>query len=131
MTTRALVLTTLAVTLGLAAGSASAVSTNADRLTYLTFSGPVALPGVTLAAGTYAFDIFNADSSANVVRVRNKDRSRTYFLGMTERIDRPAGLPADRRVTFGEAARGAVPPIAAWYPNDASQGRRFLYEHAH
>ena len=131
MTTRALVLATLALTLGLAAGPASAVSTNADRLTYLTFSGAVALPGVTLAAGTYAFDIFNPESSANVVRVRNRERTQTYFLGMTERIDRPSGLPEDLRVTFGEAARGVVPPIAAWYPNDASQGRRFLYGHAH
>ena len=128
MTTRALVLTTLAVTLGLAAGSASAVSTNADRLTYLTFSRPVALPGVTLQAGTSAFDIFDPDSSSSVVRVRSRERSRTFFLGMTKRVDRPFGLPADRRVTFGEAARGTAPPITVWYPSDTSQGHRFLYD---
>ena len=27
----------------------------ADRLTYVTFSGPVSVPGTTLPAGTYAF----------------------------------------------------------------------------
>ena len=131
MTTRALLFAALAISLGLATSPASAVSTNADRLAYLTFSRPVALPGVTLDAGTYAFDIFNPESSSNVVRVRNRNRSRTYFLGMTERIDRPAGLPADRRVTFGEGARGIAPPIAVWYPGDGSQGRRFLYDRAH
>ena len=129
MTTRALLITTLALALGASAGPASAGSSTADRLTYLTFSRAVALPGITLPAGTYAFDVFDPGSSANVVRVRNKERSRTYFLGMTTRIERPSGLPGDRRVTFGEAARGVALPIAAWYPGESS-GYLFLYDRA-
>ena len=130
MTTRTSLVTAFAVALGLAAGSAAVHATTADRLTYLTFSAPVGLPGVTLAPGTYAFDIFNTGSGANVVRVRNKERNQTYFLGLTDRINRPFGLPADHSVTLGESRVGTAPPIVAWYPTDESQGRRFLYARA-
>jgi len=127
MTTQTSLITACALALGLAAGSAAVHATTADRLTYLTFSGPVGLPGVTLAPGTYAFDIFNSGSGANVVRVRNKERNRTYFLGLTDRVNRPFGLPDDRRVTLGEARVGDAPPIVAWYPSDDAQGRGFHY----
>src|SRR5512147_2002355 len=47
-------LTAFGVVLGLAAGAASLHAwTTPAGLSYLTFSGPVALPGVTLQAGTY------------------------------------------------------------------------------
>ena len=35
-----------------------------DRLTYFTFSGPVQLPGITLAAGTYEFRLVNPQTSS-------------------------------------------------------------------
>jgi hypothetical protein len=43
-----------AVALTLALRRAASADEN-DRLTYMTFSGPVQVPGVTLAAGTYTF----------------------------------------------------------------------------
>ena len=121
MTTHSSLFTACALALGLAAGSTAVHATSADRLTFLTFSGPVALPGVTLAAGTYAFDILNSGSGSNVVRVRNKERNRTYFLGLTDRIDRPFGMTRDHAITLGEARIGTVPPIVAWYPSDDEQ----------
>ena len=55
-------------TLGCVLALASLVAVGAradenDRLTYLTFSGPVQLPGVTLAAGTYTFKLADLSGS--------------------------------------------------------------------
>jgi len=106
-------------------------STNADwtptRRTLLTFSGPVALPGVTLAAGTYAFEAASPIASPNIVRVVNKKSSEVYFMSFTEPIARPENLPADRRVSLGEALPGNAPPIIAWYPSGEAVGHRFIY----
>ena len=46
---------------------------------------------------------------------------------MTRRIDRPAGLAANRLVTFGEVGQGVVPPITAWYPEGERNGHEFVY----
>src|SRR5207245_2922314 len=40
-----------------------------NKLTYLTFSGPVNMPGITLPAGTYRFELMDPDSSRRVIRV--------------------------------------------------------------
>jgi hypothetical protein len=128
-TRKSLVVAALTLTLGgLGAGSASIhASSNADHLTFLTFSGPVALPGVTLGAGTYVFDLVSPGTNADVVRVRNKARTQTYFLGITKRTSKPASMPTDRHIVFGEASKDMATPIAVWYPTDGSYGHQFLY----
>ena len=94
----------------------------------LTFSKPVSLPGVTLAAGTYVFELADPDSSRSIVRVRGKEDYRhVYFTGFTYRIARPAGLPVDRLVILGESAAGAAPPIVAWFSRGAATGNEFIY----
>lgn len=93
---------------------------------YLTFSGPVSLPGVTLRAGTYAFERAVA-TNPDVIVVRDRDRSRVYFLGFTRRVARPANLPHDVMVTIGEAGRDIAPAVTAWYPVGESIGHRFIY----
>ena len=100
---------------------------SANRATSLTFSGPVALPGVTLGTGTYVFELADPDVGWDIVRVRSEDRSRVYFMGFTYRIERPAGLRADRPVSFGEAPAGLATPITAWYPEGESTGHQFIY----
>jgi hypothetical protein len=127
MTRRFSILTALVVLLGLAGGATSIHATSANRLTYLTFSQPVALPGVTLAAGTYAFELADPTSSASVVSVSNKTRTKAYFMSFTLRIDRPRGMADSSSVSFGEAPRGQARPIVAWYPPDSSTGLQFIY----
>jgi hypothetical protein len=128
MTHRSSFLTAFGIVLGLAAGAASLHAlTNPTRLTYLTFSGPVGLPGVTLAAGTYAFELADDTNANNIVAVRNQTRSQTYFMGFTERVPRPAGMAYKTSVSLGEARRGEVTPIVAWYPPDSSDGLKFIY----
>jgi len=106
------------------------VSTNAqttiNRTAYLTFSAPVALPGVSLGTGTYAFELADPLGDLSFVRVSSRDKSKVYYMGFTELVSRP---PRGRSamVSFGEAASGMPVPISVWYPPDGSSGRRFLY----
>jgi hypothetical protein len=90
---------------------ANALSTNR-----LTFSGPVRLPGVTLSSGAYLFERLDY-SDPDLIVVRSVDRTKSYYVGLTRRVSRPAGLAADRLVTIGEAARGAVPSVESWFPH--------------
>src|SRR5262245_60587475 len=92
----------------------------------LTFSGPGALPGVSLDAGTYVFELADPSASSDAVVVMNRDRRHIFYLGMTRRVDRPVNL-ANAVVTFGEAPRGKTPPIRAWYPAGDSRGYQFIY----
>ncbi len=85
------------------------------RTNYLTFSGPVALPGVTLQAGTYIFERV-VETEPDIIVVRNRDRSKVYFMAFTERTERPAGMSRANAVTLGEARPGTPVPITAWYP---------------
>jgi hypothetical protein len=108
-----------------AALSAAAVLSN--RLEYLTFSGPVGLPGVTLAGGTYAFEVANPVASADIIRVRNRATNEVVFLGFTHRAERPRGMRGDRSVLLGESPRGVAAPILAWYPTGDLLGHEFVY----
>jgi hypothetical protein len=128
MTHRGTWLAAFGVVAGLAAGAASLhAGTNATGLTYLTFSAPVGLPGVTLQAGTYAFEIDDLNSGANVVVVRNRARTHLYYMGMTQRVERPDGVSARSTVALGEAPRGEPRPITVWYPPDTASGHQFIY----
>ena len=60
------------------------------KLTYLTFSGPVNMPGITLPGGTYRFELMDPDASRRVIRVSDKDGAKnyeTYVLSCPTRIE--------------------------------------------
>ena len=123
--TRHLVFTAAIALLALAAATPSRAALGlGDRI---TFSGPVALPGVVLPAGSYTFEIANPETSLRVVRVTRRDTGRVYFSGFTRMIPRPVNLPADQVITLGEARRGEPVPINAWYPTGESQGHQFVW----
>jgi hypothetical protein len=98
------------------------MASDANRL---TFSRSVALPGVTLPAGSYTFEL--VDPSTGMVRVVSPDRRRAYFMGFTIAVRRPSTLSATQPIVLREAPAGAAPPIAAWYPIGTNLGREFLY----
>ena len=122
--TRYMVFTAAIALMALAAATPTRAALGGDRI---TFSGPVALPGVVLPAGSYTFEIANPDSSLRVVRVTRRDTGRVYFAGFTRMIPRPVDLPADQLISLGEGPRGAAVPIDVWYPSGLSQGNRFIY----
>ena len=96
------------------------------HINYLTFSQPVPLPGVTLPAGTYHFELGLAGTHPYVVGVTNK-RGQPFYMGFTLEVPRPRGMSNSRLVDFGEAVAGAPAPIAVWYPIDSPSGHAFVY----
>jgi hypothetical protein len=125
MTNRRLALAIIGVgVLGLLAATSS--DANIHGTNYLTFSRAVALPGVTLPAGEYTFEV--VDRGAGVVRVRSGRSGDSRFLAFTESVERPAGVSIDRLVTFGEAAAGGARPITAWYEAGSKNGHQFIYD---
>ena len=105
------------------AGSVMAHSSNHENR--LTFSRPVALPGVVLPAGSYTFDVAS-DTALDVVVVRN--RTKVFYMGFTNLVRRPKGMSMDTPVIFAEARANEARPIATWYEIGNSIGHRFLYE---
>jgi hypothetical protein len=92
----------------------------------LTFSRPVALPGVTLPAGSYWFDVASP-TALDVVVVRSADGRKVFYMGFTATVERPRTMAKDAPIAFGEASANEARPIAAWYELGESTGHRFLY----
>jgi hypothetical protein len=115
------------VLLGVLATSSMGAITHPRRTTHFTFRAAVALPGVTLPAGSYAFEVLNPDSSADLVRVMSRDRSRTYSLQLTRFVHRARSGNLKSMITLGEASSGAPQPIKTWFPDGETTGREFLY----
>jgi hypothetical protein len=126
MFTRASVIAACAAVLAVAAHTPIQAGSSWRDTTYVTFRGSVALPGITLAPGTYVFErgLLN---TPNVVQVKSRDRTRVYLLALTNRVARPAGWPANRHIALGEVPTGGIPPVLAWYPTDGTFGHRFIY----
>ena len=97
-----------------------------DDRQQLTFSGPVALPGVTLPAGTYWFRFPNRNGARTVIQVLSYDRKTVYALLMTTQAWRTA-VSHQPEVVFGEARADAPPPIEIWYPAHERMGYEFIY----
>src|ERR687885_2796020 len=49
-----------------------------NKKTSLTFSGPVQIPGATLAAGTYVFKLADLQGNRHVVQVFDKEGTKLY-----------------------------------------------------
>lgn len=113
-----------------AATTASAQDSNIDQRTYLTFSGPVQMPGVTLPAGKYVFKLAPT-ALHNVMQVF--DGEETHIIGQwffvpanrtTEEQSRADGKPV---VMFREMPEGFTPAIHYFfYPTDLT-GKEFIY----
>jgi hypothetical protein len=115
------------VLLGVFATSSTSAMFDTHHATYFTFSRSVQLPGVTLPAGTYVFEISTAGSGSNVVLVRSRDRSTVKVFKMTNVIYRAASRDLKPAITFGETSAGNPPAVKAWYPQSETSGREFIY----
>jgi hypothetical protein len=112
----------------LTAASSQAASSQKplSRINNLTFSIPVSLPGVTLAAGRYVFEAGPAGTNPNIVRVATQDGRTQLYLGLTIPKERPHDA-GSTILTFGEAPSGGAAPILVWYPVGGATGHEFLY----
>ena len=103
------------------AGSVMAMTGHENQL---TFSRPVALPGVVLPAGSYTFDVAS-DTALDVVVVRN--RTKVFYMGFTGTVRRPASMSKTAAIALGEASANEAPPITAWYEIGGTIGHEFRY----
>src|SRR5262245_59861198 len=97
-----------------------------NKKTFLTFSGLVQIPGATLPAGTYTFELAAPDTARHVVRVTSKDGTQNYGMFMTVPNDR-LDPPSENIIMFAERPAGAPQAIQLWfYPGDRI-GEEFVY----
>jgi hypothetical protein len=97
-----------------------------DRRTLFTFSGPVAIPGVTLPPGQYLFRLADPNTSRSVVQVLSADGTTPYGMFFTYPAERVEA--ADRpEVRFMETAKGMPAAIRTWWYPGERTGYEFIY----
>jgi hypothetical protein len=97
-----------------------------NKKTFLTFSGPVQVPGVTLPAGTYTFKLADLTGNRHVVQIFDKSERKIYttILAIPDQRLTPSDKPV---VLFAERAKGVPQAVKAWfYPGDTI-GNEFVY----
>ena len=121
-----------AVAIGLTAllGATPATADTFDHLTYLTFSGPVKVPGATLTPGTYRFHLTNPTTSRNVIQVMSQDGGIVYSQFNTIPDFRATTTP-DATVTFNETKVAAPPAIRSLFYLGERHGYEFVYPQQH
>jgi hypothetical protein len=97
-----------------------------DKRTYFTFNQPVALPGMTLPAGTYMFRLANPDTSRNVIQVSNEKGTESFAMLNTVQATRP-DAPKDSEIRFMETAAGAPPAVGTWWYMGERTGYELIY----
>lgn len=113
----------LVVLVGAASGANAFTS---DKRTYFTFNQPVALPGVTLPAGTYMFRLADDTTSRKVIQVANKEGTESFAMLHTMPVYRP-DVPRDPEIRFMETAAGAPVAVRAWWKDGERTGYGFIY----
>jgi hypothetical protein len=112
----------------LAPPAASAQGVPEDKRVFFTFSGPVAVPGVTLPAGQYLFRLPTkiASGERHVMQVLSADGRNSYAMFFGISANR-ADYPTKPEVRFMETAAGTPPAVKTWwYPGDKA-GYEFIY----
>jgi hypothetical protein len=121
-----LISTSVLVVLVGAASGASAFTNTSDKRTFFTFSQPVALPGVTLPAGTYMFRLADDTTTRKVIQVTNRQGTESFAMLHTMPVYRP-DAPRDPEVRFMETASGAPIAVRAWWQEGERTGYGFIY----
>ena len=97
-----------------------------NKKTILTFSGPVQIPGATLAAGTYVFKLADLTGNRHVVQVFDKDEKKIYstILAIPDQKLDPSDKPV---VMFAERPAGTPQAVKAWFYPGETIGNEFVY----
>jgi len=108
--------------------SAPARADESNKLTKFTFSKPIQLPGLTLPAGKYRFELADPVETRRVIKVMSEDGTKQ--LGMLLTIPNTLRDPAkDALVLFGESPASEPDAVKAWvYPGETI-GYEFIYPH--
>lgn len=106
-----------------------------DKMTTVTFSGPVEIPGVHVAgwgvlpAGTYVFKILDSQSDRHIVQIFNKEQTVCYATILA--IPNFRLKATDKTViTFRERPTGEPEALRAWFYPGSQWGEEFVYPKA-
>jgi len=104
-----------------------------NKMTKVTFSRAVEVPGAVLPAGSYIFKLDESNSNRHIVRVTNLRGSKTYATILAI-PDYRINASSKTVMYFGEKGLGQNPDsavaIKSWfYPGD-NYGQRFVYPKA-
>jgi hypothetical protein len=97
-----------------------------NKMTYLTFSGPVQVPGVVLQGGTYMFKLADPDNGRRVIQVWDKEGTKLYTTLLTI-PDTQAEAKDDPVVLFTERPSGEPQAIKSWFYVGERTGYEFVY----
>ena len=111
--------------LAIIANGVAAQETNVSERTFLTFSGTVEMPGLTLQPGTYVFKLADTPSR-NVVQVWDNDEKNMLGHWLFVQAERPE-VTGDTVIMFKETRAGATPAVQYWYFPGEKIGKEFIY----
>jgi len=97
-----------------------------NKKTFLTFSGPVQVPGATLPAGTYTFKLADLNGNRHVVQIFDKDEKKIFTTLMA--IPNQRLEPSDKPIVlFTETPAGSPQAVKVWYYPGETIGNEFVY----
>ena len=103
----------------------------ANQDTFFTFSQSVELPGKTLPAGKYFFQLADSPSNRHIVKVMSEDRKQLHATLLAIPFysnDRPSDQPQVRFMETPAQASGATTnAIKIWFYPGNSTGHEFIY----
>ncbi|MGH9321373.1 MAG: hypothetical protein ACRD3V_15995, partial [Vicinamibacteria bacterium] len=110
----------------LIASAAAASASTWNEKTILTFSEPVMVPGATLPAGSYVFQLRDAKSGRHIVQVTSEEGSELMALAQAVPIKRTE-TTGDIVVKFNPTDVGSPPAMKAWFYTGSMHGHEFVY----
>jgi len=119
---------TIAIAMSAVWLSVPAAADESNKLTVLTFSKPVQIPGATLQPGRYRFELADPVESRRVVKVANDDGTKqiAMLLTMQNTLREPQKDPV---VLFAETSSSEPQAMKAFvYPGETI-GYEFIYPH--
>ena len=110
-------------------GAGMTAAQPADRSTFVTFSGPVTIPGKTLPAGTYTFKLADSPADRHIVQIFDREQSQLFatILAVPAERNQAEGEPV---ITFGETPSSMPPALRYWYYAGEKAGNEFVYPKA-
>ncbi|HEX5430662.1 MAG TPA: hypothetical protein VFW83_01750, partial [Bryobacteraceae bacterium] len=99
-----------------------------DKMTNVTISQPIEVPGAVLQPGTYTFKLLDEPSDRHIVQISSLDGKHTYAIVFTAAARR-INVTSTPTLTFYEAPSGQPQAVNKWFWPGEQDGQQFLYSH--
>lgn len=111
---------------GIAMATPASAQTNLNNRTVLTFSQPVEVPGKVLPAGTYTFELNEAQANRHIVQIMDAGGTKVVALVLAV-PNRRLTATEDTVVRFAEVAPGQPQAMRAWFYPGQTVGQEMVY----